>query len=59
MLMPTLQRTIAEKFLAELAEKGSLDSAKIDALRVLLKGDKKIKPDELVKIFTTAGGDVA
>ena len=43
--MATLQQTIAEKFLAELAEKGSVDTAKIEALRMLLKGDKKIKPD--------------
>lgn len=59
MPMATLQQTIAEKFLAELSAKGTVDAAKIEALRVLLKGDKKIKADELVKIFTTDGGDVA
>jgi hypothetical protein len=59
MPMATLQQIIAEKFIAELAEKGTVDSAKIEALRVLLKSDKKIKPDELVKVFTTDGGDVA
>jgi hypothetical protein len=57
--MATLQHTIAEKFLAELAEKGTVDSAKIEALRAMLKSGKKIKAEELVKVFTTDGGDVA
>lgn len=57
--MATLQQTIAEKFLDELSAKDTVDAAKIEALRVLLKGEKKIKADELVKIFTTDGGDVA
>ena len=56
--MPTLQQTIAEKFLADLTEKQTLDTAKIEALRDLLKSDKKLKPDDFVKVFTGEDGDL-
>lgn len=56
--MPTLQQTIAEKFLAELVEKQTLDTAKIEALRKLLKPDKKLKADDLVKVFTSEDSDL-
>jgi hypothetical protein len=58
MTMPTLQQTIAEKFLAALAEKQVLEPAGIDALRDLLKAEKKIKADDFVKVFTGDNGDV-
>ncbi len=56
--MTTLQQQIVEKFLAKLAESKDLDAEKIDQLRKLLADSKKLKADELVKIFALpAGGD--
>jgi hypothetical protein len=57
--MPTLQQQVADKFLTRLAESGALDSDRIDQLRTLLTGNKKIKADDLVKLFSEpAGNDV-
>jgi hypothetical protein len=57
--MATLQHQIAEKFLAKLAESKNLDTDKIDQLRILLAGGKKLKAEDLVKIFAQpAGGDL-
>lgn len=54
--MAKLQQQIAEKFLAKLVESNNLDAEKIDQLRKLLIDDKKLKADELVKIFSLPGG---
>jgi hypothetical protein len=57
--MPTLQQQVVDKFLARLAESGTLDSDRIDQLRTLLTGNKKIKADDLVKLFSQPiGNDV-
>jgi hypothetical protein len=57
--MATLQQQIAEKFLVKLEESKSADAEKIDQLRKLLSGGKKVKADDFVKIFSLpAGGDV-
>jgi len=57
--MPTLQQQIAEKFLAKLGESKALDAERIEELRLLLAGNKKLKADDLVKLFSQpAGGDV-
>jgi predicted transcriptional regulator len=56
--MPTLQQTVVKAFLANLAEKKSLDAVKIEALRKLLAENPKVKADDFVKIFTADGGDV-
>lgn len=57
--MSTLQKQIAEKFLARLADFKDVDAAKIDQLRKLLGESKKVKADDLVKIFTLpVGGDI-
>ena len=57
--MPTLQQQITEKFLATLAESKDVDAEKIDQIRSLLTSNKKLKPDDLVKIFSLpAGGDL-
>jgi hypothetical protein len=57
--MPTLQQQIAEKFLAKLSESKDMDAGRIEQLRVLLSNSKKLKPDDLVKVFLQpAGGDV-
>ena len=57
--MATLQQQIAETFLARLGESTDVDAAQIEQLRSLLATRKKIKPDDLVKIFSLPdGGDL-
>jgi hypothetical protein len=57
--MATLQRQIAEKFLAKLMESGDVDADKIEQLRSLLADSKRLKADEFVNIFSRpAGGDL-
>lgn len=57
--MPTLQQQIAEKFLGKLAESKDVDDVKIERLRTLLADSKKLKADDLVKVFLQpAGGDL-
>jgi hypothetical protein len=57
--MATLQQQIAEKFLAKLAESKDLESERINQLRILLADSKKLKADDLVKVFSQpAGGDL-
>jgi hypothetical protein len=57
--MVTLQQQIAEKFLTKLSESKDLDKEKIDQLRILLAEGKKVKAEDLVKIFSLpAGGDL-
>ena len=57
--MATLQKAIAEQFLVELEKSKDFDAAKIKLLKELM-ASKKIKPDDLVRIFTLpAGSDLA
>jgi hypothetical protein len=57
--MQTLQHQIAAKFLASLSATKALEDEKIDRLRVLLASGKKLKTDELVKLFAEPSeGDV-
>jgi hypothetical protein len=57
--MVTLQQQIATKFLAKLAESKDVDQEKIDQLRTLLVDGKKVKAEDLVRIFSLpAGGDL-
>ena len=57
--MTILQQQIADKFLAKLAESGTLDAERTEQLRVLLAGKKKVKADDLVKLFSApVGGDI-
>jgi hypothetical protein len=57
--MSTLQQQIADKFLAKLTDANAIDSERIDQLRKLLSDNQKLKPDDLVKIFSLpAGGDL-
>lgn len=57
--MSTLQRQVAEKFLAKLADTGMLEPERIEQFRVLLANGKKLKAEELVKLFSApAGGDI-
>ena len=57
--MATLHQRIAEKFLTKLAESDQVDAERIGELRKLLADGKKLKADELVKIFSLGpGGDL-
>jgi hypothetical protein len=57
--MSTLQKKIAEKFLATLAESKEVESEKIEKIRKLLEDGKKPKAEDFIKIFSApAGGDV-
>ncbi len=49
--MATLQKQIAEKFLAKLSESADIDAEKIEELRSLLAAKGKLKADDLVKVF--------
>lgn len=53
--MPTIQQTIAEKFLAKITESKAVEAAKIEWLRALLADTKIPKPDDFVRIFTRHG----
>ena len=56
--MGTLQQKIAEKFLSKLSESKDIDAESVDQLRKLLADNKKVKSDDLVKIFSLpASGD--
>lgn len=54
--MSTLQQSIAEKFLAKVAQSKELHSETIEQLRVLMAAGKKLKADEIVKVFQHPGG---
>jgi hypothetical protein len=54
--MTTLQQQITERFLAKLAESTEVGAEKIGQLRSLLDEKKKLKPDDLVKIFALPSG---
>ena len=57
--MTTLQQQIAEKFLAKLAGSKDVDADKVDQLRAVLAGNRKVKAEDFVKIFSLpAGGDL-
>lgn len=57
--MPTLQRLIAEKFLARMNEGRVLDEQALKQLSELFGDGKKIRADDLVKVFTQPpGGEV-
>ena len=57
--MPTLQQLIAEKFLARMKEGQVLNEPALKQLSDLFGDGKKIKADDLVKVFTPPpGGEV-
>ena len=55
--MPTLYQQIGEKFLAELEKSPDVSAQKLEALRPLFADSKRLKVDDLVKIFTSAEED--
>lgn len=57
--MAKLQNKIADTFIEKLKESPDVTSEMVVALRELLSSKKKLKADELVKVFTPpAGGDI-
>lgn len=50
--MATLQQQIAEKFIARLTESKEISAEKREKLRLALAADKKLKPEDYVKIFS-------
>ncbi len=58
-LMSPLQKTIADKFLAKLAEDEEFNSKKIEQITDLLAADKKPKADDFAKVFASDdAGDI-
>jgi hypothetical protein len=55
--MTTLYQQIGEKFLAELEKSPDVSPQKLEALRPLFADSKKLKVDDLVKIFASTEED--
>jgi hypothetical protein len=56
--MTTLHQQIAQKFLDKLAKAKEVDSEMIEQLRTLFSRTRKLKADELAKIFSPADDDL-
>lgn len=56
--MPNLQQEIAAAFLRELENSPDLTAEMLEGLRELLSDKKKLKADDLVKVFSPPPGDV-
>jgi hypothetical protein len=54
--MATLQKQIADKFFEKLAHAKEVEVAQVDELKALFSNDKKIRADDLVKIFSLPTG---
>lgn len=52
--MSSLQKAIADKFIEALGKEKSFDADMVKNLRDLLESDKKLKSDDLVKVFTSS-----
>lgn len=55
--MATLYQQIGKKFLVELKKSKDVSAKKLEALQPLFADGKKLKADDLVKIFTSAEDD--
>jgi hypothetical protein len=56
--MSTIHEKIVGKLIAELTEKKSLSAEKIKALQSLLSADGKLRPDDLIQLFSADDGEV-
>lgn len=56
--MTKLQDEIANKFLEELSESEDVTPEMIAGLRVLISAKKKLKADDLVKVFAPPAGGI-
>ncbi|MBR0735137.1 hypothetical protein JQ595_41065 [Bradyrhizobium japonicum] len=54
--MPTLQNIIAKKYFEKLRAAPDLDETKVAQLAELFSASKKLKADDLVKIFSLPPG---
>jgi hypothetical protein len=52
--MSNLQKAIADKFIDALGKENSFDADMVKNLRDLLGSNKKLKSDDLVKVFTSS-----
>jgi hypothetical protein len=57
--MTTLYQQIGEKILAELEKSKDVSSQRLEALRPLFAEGKKVRPDDLVKIFFGRGRNIS
>ncbi|WIW50117.1 hypothetical protein ML401_37035 (plasmid) [Bradyrhizobium sp. 62B] len=57
--MSTIHEKIVEELIAELADKKSLSAEKTKALHSLLIADGKLRPDDLIQLFSADEGEVA
>jgi len=55
--MKTLYQQISAKFLSKLAEHKEIDERKIVQLRLLFDSGKRLKAEDLVRIFSGADAD--
>lgn len=55
--MTTLYQQIGEKFLAELGKSKGVSAKQLDELKPLFAAGKKLRVEDLVKIFTSAEDD--
>jgi hypothetical protein len=55
--MTTLYHQISEKFLSKLAEAKEIDRKRVGQLRVLFTDGKRLKAEDIVKIFSGADAD--
>lgn len=53
----TIQQHIQDKFLAKLAASGAVDASEIERLRELMSDGKTLKPDDIVKLFSSPASD--
>jgi hypothetical protein len=53
----TIQQNIRDAFLAQLTESGSVEAQKIERLRALMDNGKKLKLDDVVRLFSSPAGD--
>jgi hypothetical protein len=56
-VMSTLHQHITEKFLSKLTESDDVDLVTVDKLRTLFSENKKVKPEDFIKIFTLPLGE--
>lgn len=54
--MSKLQKRIVDMFLQRLAESGELDANKLAQLKVVLSAGKKVRADDLVRVFSLPEG---
>ncbi len=57
--MASIQQQIRDSFLTKLAESAAVDTDKIPKLRELMCSGRKLKADDIVKLFSSTGDGLA